>query len=107
MRLLRGSAALVLSLSSATLATCVYPTERDDAVRVSITPIHILFRGADTVATARAWQMVGPGDSLQIANVVLVWSTSAPKVATVDPAGRIVGMPSGRAVTTAAASTFG
>ena len=56
MRLLRGSAALVLSLSSATLATCVYPTERDDAVRVSITPIHILFRGADTVATARAWQ---------------------------------------------------
>jgi len=106
MRLLRGSAALVLSLSSATLATCVYPTERDDAVRVSITPIHILFRGADTVATARAWQMVGPGDSLQIANVVFVWSTSAPNVATVDPAGRIVGITSGTAIITAAALNF-
>ena len=106
MRLLRGSAALVLSLSSATLATCVYPTERDDAVRVSITPIHILFRGADTVATARAWQMVGPGDSLQIANVVFAWSTSAPNVATVDPAGRIVGITSGTAIITAAALNF-
>src|SRR6266513_677761 len=106
MRLLRGSAALVLSLSSATLGTCVYPTERDDAVRVSLTPIHILFRGADTVATARAWQMVGPGDSLQIANVVFVWSASAPNVATVDPAGRIVGITSGTAIITAAALNF-
>src|SRR6266576_3272713 len=106
MRLLRGSAALVLSLSSATLATCVYPTERDDAVRVSITPIHILFRGADTVATAGVWQMVGPGDSLQIANVVFVLSTSAPNVATVDPAGRIVGITSGTAIITAAALNF-
>jgi len=106
MRLTRGIAALAVLFSSATLATCVYPTERDDAVRVSLTPIHILFRGADTVATARAWQMVGPGDSLQIANVVFVWSTSDASVATVDPAGRIVGITSGTAIITAAALNF-
>src|SRR2546423_11294154 len=106
MRLLRGSAALVLSLSSATLATCVYPTERDDAVRVSITPIHILFRGADTVATAGAGQRGGRGVPRKTATVVFVWSTSAPNVATVAPAGRIVGITSGTAIITAAALNF-
>ena len=92
--------------SGATAATCVFPTERDSSVHVSLTKIPILFRGEDTVATARAWQMVGPGDSQPIPNVVFVWSSSNPSVATVDGAGHIVGVTSGTVIITAAAANF-
>src|SRR5881397_606161 len=92
--------------SGATAATCVFPTERDSSVHVSLTKIPILFRGEDTVATARAWQMVGPGDSQPIPNVVFVWSSSNPSVATVDNTGHIVGITSGTVVITAAAANF-
>ena len=53
MRPRRGLAALALAFSSVTVITCIYPTERDSSVHVSLTPIHILFSGHDTVATAR------------------------------------------------------
>src|SRR5438132_9842777 len=91
--------------SGATGAACVFPTERDSAVHVSLTKIPILFRGSDTDATARAWQMVGPADSQPIPNVVFVWSSSNPSVATVD-AGHIVGVTSGTVIITAAAANF-
>src|SRR2546426_4745230 len=92
--------------SGVTAATCVFPTERDSSVHVSLTKIPILFRGEDTVATARAWQMVGPGDSQPIPNIVFVWSSSNPSVATVDNAGHIVGITSGTVVIRAAARNF-
>jgi len=41
-------------------------------VHVSMSRILVLFRGSDTVATARAWQMVGSADSVPISNVVFV-----------------------------------
>jgi len=105
MRHWRGLAAGAL-LAGVTVATCVYPTEHDAAVHVSLTPVYILFSGHDTVATARAWQLRGPGDSVAIPNVAFTWSTSDSAVATVSPEGRIVGIKSGSAIITAAALNF-
>ena len=106
MRLERGRAAGALLLAGATIATCVYPTEHDAAVHVSLTPVHILFSGHDTVATARAWQIRGAGDSVVIPNVAFTWSTSDSGIATVSTEGRIVGIRSGSTIITAAALNF-
>jgi hypothetical protein len=106
MRHRRALTALALLFTSATVGTCVYPTEHDSSVRVSLAPIHILFTGHDTVATARAWQVRGPTDSVLIPNVVFVWSSSSSAVATVDKNGRIVGITSGTAIIRAAAQNF-
>ena len=106
MRHRRGLAAGALLLAGVTVATCVYPTEHDAAVHVSLTPVYILFSGHDTVATARAWQLRGPGDSVVIPNVAFTWSTSDSAVATVNSEGRIVGIRSGSAIITAAALNF-
>jgi len=106
MRLERGRAAGALLLAGVTIATCVYPTEHDAAVHVSLTPVHILFSGHDTVATARAWQIRGAGDSVVIPNVAFTWSTSDSAIATVSTEGRIVGIRSGSAIITAAALNF-
>src|SRR5205823_4199844 len=106
MRLERGRAAGALLLAGATIATCVYPTEHDAAVHVSLTPVHILFSGHDTVATARAWQIRGAGDSVVIPNVAFTWSTSDSAIATVSTEGRIVGIRSGSTIITAAALNF-
>ena len=106
MRLERGRAAGALLLAGVTIATCVYPTEHDAAVHVSLTPVHILFSGHDTVATARAWQIRGAGDSVVIPNVAFTWSTSDSGIATVSTEGRIVGIRSGSTIITAAALNF-
>jgi len=106
MRRSPGLAALTLLVGSVIGGTCAYPTERDASVHVSVTPVKILIRGSDTVATASAWQMVGPVDSQPIPNVAFVWSSSAPGVATVDNSGRIVGVNSGVALIRAAAANF-
>src|SRR2546425_3453811 len=88
MRHPRGTAALAMVFSSVTLATCVFPTERDDSVHVTVDPLPVLIRGSDTYATARAWQILAAGDSQQIANVSFVWSSGDPLTATVDANGR-------------------
>src|SRR2546421_4582121 len=97
-----GATALALLFSCATLATCVYPTEHEASVHVSLPPVRILFRGNDTVVAARAWEIRGPGDSQPIPNVAFVWSSSDSAVATVA-AGRGVGIKSGTVIVTAAA----
>ena len=93
-------------LGTGTAGACVFPTERDASVHVSVTPITVLFSGSDTTAMARAWRMLGPNDSQPIPNVVFTWSSSDPSVATVDNAGHIVGVKSGTAIITAAAANF-
>jgi len=103
---MRAGRLAVVLFASATVGTCVFPTERDASVHVSLTPIYILFRGEDTVITARAWQMVGSADSQPISNVVFVWTSSDPSVATVDASGHIVGVKPGTAIITAAAANF-
>src|SRR6266571_2723795 len=102
----RRLAALALLFTAATVGRCVYPTEHDSAVHVSITPLKILIRGNDTVVTATAWQMRGPGDSVAIPNVAFVWTSSDPKIATVDNAGHITGVKSGTVYIRAAAANF-
>jgi Big-like domain-containing protein len=103
---MRARSLAVVFFTAATVGTCVFPTERDASVHVSITPIGILFRGNDTVAMAQAWQMLGPADSQPIPNAVFTWSSSDPSVATVDDAGHIVGVNSGTVIITAAAANF-
>src|SRR5438046_9462503 len=90
MRLTRGIAALAVLFSSATLGTCVYPTEQDDAVRVTIDPLPVLIRGTDTYATARAWQFEAAGESMQIGPVRFVWSCAGPLLVAVTGGGRLV-----------------
>jgi len=102
----RGVAALALVCGVVALDTCVYPTERDASVHVSITPIHILLRGAEAVASATAWQMMSPTDSQRIPNVRFVWVSSNPLIASVTNDGRIVGVKSGTVTITAAATNF-
>jgi hypothetical protein len=101
-----GLAALLVVAGCGLLATCVYPTERDSAVHVSVTPLKILIRGTDTTATATAWRRIGPADSQPIPNVVFVWSSSDPGVAAVDARGHITGIKSGTARIRAAAANF-
>ncbi|PYP58690.1 MAG: hypothetical protein DMD44_06910 [Gemmatimonadetes bacterium] len=101
----RGLAAGALLIGCVTVATCVYPTEHDASVHVSLPPVRILFRGNDTVVAARAWEIRGPGDSQPIPNVAFVWSSSDSAVATVA-AGRVVGIKSGTVIITAAARNF-
>lgn len=97
----RGTTALAVLLTSLTLGTCVFPTERDDAVYVTIDPLPVLLRGTDTFATARAWH-----GSQQLANVSFVWSTEDSSTATVDAAGHIVGIKSGTTMIRARAANF-
>jgi hypothetical protein len=106
MRRSRRLAALTLLFSSATVTTCVYPTERDAAVHVSLTPLKILIRGRDTTVAATAWRSAGAADSQQIPNVVFDWTSSNPLVATVSGTGQVVGIASGTAIITAAAVNF-
>ncbi|MGH7547065.1 MAG: Ig-like domain-containing protein [Gemmatimonadales bacterium] len=101
-----GAAALAVLLTSLTLDTCVFPTERDDAVHVSIEPLPVLIRGTDIFATARAWQILAAGDSQQLANVSFVWSSNDPLTATVDGDGHIVGIKSGTTMIRARAANF-
>ena len=106
MRRSRGLAALTIVGISAVVAMCVYPTEHDSSVHVSIRPLKILLRGSDSTARATAWQIVAPGDSQKVPNVSFVWSSSNPDVATVDQAGHVVGVNSGTAIIRAAARNF-
>ncbi len=99
-------APLVALVAALAAGACVYPTEHDADVHVSVTPLPILIRGNDALATARAWQVLGTGDSAEITNVSFVWSSGNASVATVDPSGHIVGIKSGTTTIRAAAANF-
>lgn len=102
MRVGRPSAALALLFVAATVGTCVFPTERDDAVHVTIDPLPVLIRGTDTVATAHAYA----NGSQKLANVTFVWSSDDPLTAAVDENGHVVGIKSGTTTIRAAAANF-
>ncbi len=106
MRRSRGFAAQVGLLCLLTVTTCVYPTEHDTSVHVSISPLKILLRGSDTTVVARAWHIGAATDSQPIPNVVFVWSSSDSSIATVNGAGRVTGIKSGTVFIRAAAANF-
>src|SRR3989449_1686452 len=99
-------APLVAVVAALAAGACVYPTEHDADVHVSVTAVPILIRGNDALATARAWQVLGTGDSAEITNISFVWSSGNASVATVDPSGHIVGIKSGTTTIRAAAANF-
>jgi hypothetical protein len=103
----RAVNALVGLFLCAAVGTCVFPTEHDGAVHVTLAPLHILLRGATAVRRATAWQIISATDSQPIPNVKFVWSSSDPLTAAVDNEGRIVGIKSGIVTITAAAANFG
>src|SRR6059036_2179117 len=102
----RGLRSLTLLFTCVTVRRCGFPTESDSSVHGSLTPLKILSRGNDTVAIATAWQVRGPGDSVAIPNVAFVWTSSDPKIATVDNAGHITGVKSETVDIRAAAANF-
>src|SRR5712691_8502476 len=99
-------APLLAIFAALAAGTCVYPTEHDADVHVSVTPLPILIRGDNAAAAARAWQLLGTGDSAEITNISFVWSSDNSAVATVDPNGHIVGIKSGTTTIRAAAANF-
>ena len=106
MSLPKRLAPLVALVAALAAGACVYPTEHDADVHVSVTALPILIRGNDALATARAWQVLGTGDSAEITNISFVWSSGNASVATVDPSGHIVGIKSGTTTIRAAAANF-
>src|SRR2546422_7383903 len=58
-------APLLAIFAALAAGACVYPTEHDADVHVSVTPLPILIRGDNAAAAARAWQLLGTGDSAE------------------------------------------
>ena len=78
-------AALALALAG---ATCAFPTDKSDAVFVSLVPSdslagRVVLRGQDMDVYARAWRVVGI-DTQQIANVDFVFTTGSATIARVE-----------------------
>jgi hypothetical protein len=87
--------ALVLGLAAAT-ATCSFPTDQSTGVYVAVDASStIILRGTEAQITARVWNRVAPGDSIELRNADLVWSTSNPQLATVAHGGHGVGRVTG------------
>src|SRR3989442_15803933 len=99
-------APLVAVVAALAAGACVYPTEHHADVHVSVAPLPILIRGNDALATARARQRLGTGDSAEITNIRFVWTSGNASVAPVDPSGHIVGIRSGTTRIRAAPATF-
>ncbi len=74
-------AAFLLALGG---ATCAFPTDKSDAVFVSLeSPARVVLRGQDMDVYARAWRVVGI-DTQQIANVDFVFTTGSATIARVE-----------------------
>ena len=58
-------------------------------------PQPVLLRGSVTELSARVWLRRGPGDSVEVHNAELIWSTSDPQLATVSSGGSAVGRVTG------------
>jgi len=101
----RSTGWLVLAAALAG-STCIFPTESDQSVHVTVAPMRILIRGSETNASASAWQLLASGDSQSIPNASFVWSSSNPVVASIDVNGHIIGVKPGTALITAAPANF-
>jgi hypothetical protein len=74
-------AAIVLSFAG---ATCAFPTDKSDAVFVTLdAPSLIVLRGQDMSVFARAWRVIG-ADTQPIANVDFAFYTGSSSIARVE-----------------------
>jgi hypothetical protein len=91
-----------LALAAAVLAsiTCAFPTDVGSNAYVTIvSPGPVLLRGGDLTLEARVWLRLSGGDSVELKNVALQWSSGDTHLATVTSAGsstgRVTGVNSG------------
>jgi hypothetical protein len=76
---------LVLVLGLATVA-CSDTTEAIHQTFVTISsPSPVVLRGDQVELTAKLWTRTAPGDSVEVRNAELVWSTDNPTLATLTP----------------------
>jgi hypothetical protein len=76
---------------------CSYPTDQSVGMYVAVSaPNAVLLRGAVADVQARVWIRGDDGDSVEVRNAALVWSTSDPTLATIAAngatAGRVTGV---------------
>jgi hypothetical protein len=86
-----------LSAASAlALAACSYPTDQSGGMYVSVSaPSPILLRGSVADLSARLWVRGPNGDSTEVRNAELIWSTNDQQLATVSPGGPDIGRVTG------------
>jgi hypothetical protein len=82
------------------LLACAGPTDLSPSVWVTIaSPSPVLLRGTQTQLQARVWRPGASGDSIEMHNVTLLWSSEDPQIATVEQGGtgrgRVTGVNSG------------
>jgi hypothetical protein len=87
-------------VSLAILLACAGPTDLSPSVWVTIeSPSPVLLRGTQTQVQARVWRPGASGDSIELHNVTLLWSSEDPQIATVEQGGagrgRVTGVNSG------------
>jgi hypothetical protein len=75
-------------VSLAILLACAGPTDLSPSVWVTIeAPDPVLLRGTQTQVQAHVWRPGPSGDSIEIHNVTLLWSSEDPQIATVEQGG--------------------
>ena len=90
----------VFRASLFTLLACTGPTDLSPGIGVTIeAPSPVLLRGTQAPVLARVWRPGANGDSIELHNVTLMWSSGAPLIATVESGtqgrGRVTGVNSG------------
>jgi hypothetical protein len=121
MRRSRGLAALALLVSCVTIAMCVYPTEHDADVFVTIdsltvdtvsrTPTSVgplvLIRGDEGDVHATAWHSLSGGAAAPVPNISFRWSVADTTLARIDATtGHLVAIKSGITQVRAVATNF-
>ena len=77
-------------------AGCGFPDDQSTGMFVAVeAPAPVLIRGGVTDLTARVWSRLPGGDSTEVRNAELLWSTSDPQLATISAAGGTTGRVTG------------
>ena len=96
MRIATKSLPLLAAASALVLAGCDYPTDQSAGMYVALSaPAPVLLRGSVTDLTATVWLRGESGDSTEVRNAELIWSTSDPVLATIAAGGPAVGRVTG------------
>src|SRR2546426_12230433 len=78
---------IVILAVALTGATCAFPTDKSDKVRVPLEgPSRVVLRGQEMSVHARAWRLTG-SDSQPITNVAFAFGTGSSTTATVQNDG--------------------
>ena len=77
----------MLPLAAAALAAaCELPTDRSEGIYVAVSAdAPVLLRGQSTALTASVWMRAGDGDSIEVRNAALLWTSANQELATVAP----------------------